>query len=101
MTNSLTATQDFQDVINECIHTLQTNDHADTDISFRHNLRIAAMIYGTNEEVRVDRNANVIKNILAAIGYTAKDTERWFEAVEVQFGLRESVSFDAPVFAAA
>lgn len=101
MTTTLTATEDFKNVINACITALQTDDNARQNSDFRHNLRIAALIYGTNEEVRVDRNTNVIKNILAAIGYTAKDTERWFEALEVQYGLREAVSFDAPALVAA
>lgn len=59
---------------------------------FRHNLRYAAFIYGTQEVVRRDaRNRETIKNILFCVGYTAKETERWFEAVEVQYGLRDSL----------
>lgn len=92
-TVTTTPTQDFENVINDCIVALQTQPNAAHSGEFRHNLRVAALIYGTKDEVRNEpKNAIVIRNILAAIGYTAMDTERWFEAVEVQFGLRAGSS---------
>lgn len=93
MTTTLTATEDFKNVIEDCKNS--------SGIEFRKNLRIASIIFGTNEEVRTQANVNEIAALLVSIGYTARDTERWFEALEVQFGLREAVSFDAPALVAA
>lgn len=100
-TETTTPTEDFTAVINTCIETLQTQPNGATTEAFRHNLRVAAFIYGTQDEVRSNsRNTRVIKNILTAIGYTEADTDAWFKAVEVQFGY-ETASSNQPVFAAA
>jgi hypothetical protein len=118
-TATTTPTQDFIGLVDACDQAITSAfDHikaknldstqgreeirkASMETSFRHNLRYAAFIYGTRAEVRTSANRKRIEDILGTIGYTAKDTARWFEAVEVQYGLRETASYEAPVFAAA
>jgi hypothetical protein len=112
-TVTTTATEDFNGIVKAIKDPLKSAIDAATDsetgaidnvsvrqnllevarqAEFRHNLRFAAFIYGTQEVVRRDaQNRDTIKNILFCVGYTAKDTERWFEAVEVQYGLRDAL----------